>query len=129
MNLIKEHQLSGEYLQQDEIRLQVVKDTGKAATSDNWMWLIRGGPPQQPVVLFEYDVSCSGAVPKRLLDGLRGVLQTDGYVGLQRRVRQRSHHPHRLLGSCSTQISRRQQGGTDGQAQPKQIQQRRCCDW
>ena len=81
INLLKEHQLSGDYLQLDETRLQVLKDTGKAATSDNWMWLIRGGPPEQPVVVFDYDASRSGGVPVRLLDGFCGVLQTDGYAG------------------------------------------------
>ena len=54
MNLMREHQLEGDYLQADETRLQVLKETGKVATSDNWMWLIRGGPPGQPAVLFEY---------------------------------------------------------------------------
>ena len=47
ITLLKEHQLSGDYLQLDETRLQVLKDAGKAATSDNWIWLIRGGPAEQ----------------------------------------------------------------------------------
>ena len=81
MNLMREHQLAGDYLQADETRLQVLKETGKVATSDKWMWLIRGGPPGQPVVLFEYDASRSEEVPLRLLDGFEGVLQTDGYAG------------------------------------------------
>jgi hypothetical protein len=45
------------------------------------MWLIRGGPPDRPVVLFHYDASRGEAVPSRLLDGFTGVLQTDGYAG------------------------------------------------
>jgi len=81
MNLMREHQLTGEHLQADETRLQVLKETGKVATSDKWMWLIRGGPPGQPAVLFEYDASRSEEVPLRLLDGFKGVLQTDGYAG------------------------------------------------
>mgnify|MGYP001826660262 CR=1 FL=1 len=81
INLLREHQLSGDYLQADETRIQVLKETGKPATSDKWMWLIRGGPPDQPVVLFEYDASRSEAVPSRLLDGFAGVLQADGYSG------------------------------------------------
>ena len=81
INLMREHQLQGDYLQADETRLQVLKDNGKPATSDKWMWLIRGGPPDQPVVLFNYDASRSEAVPVRLLDGFCGVLQTDGYAG------------------------------------------------
>lgn len=41
----------------------------------------RGGPPHQPVILFDYDPSRSQAVPLRLLDGYRGYLQVDGYDG------------------------------------------------
>jgi transposase len=81
INLAREHQLEGNYLQADETRLQVLKETGKSATSDKWMWVIRGGPPGQPVVLFEYDPSRSGEVPTRLLAGFKGVLQADGYSG------------------------------------------------
>jgi len=81
INLLREHQLEGDYLQADETRVQVLKEDGKPATSDKWMWLVRGGPPDQPAVLFEYDPSRSAAVPLRLLDGFEGVLQTDGYAG------------------------------------------------
>ncbi|GMR16803.1 MAG: IS66 family transposase [Gammaproteobacteria bacterium] len=81
INLMREHQLTGDYLQADETRLQVLKEPGKSATSDKWMWLIRGGPPQQPVVLFDYDASRRAEVPSRLLDGFSGTLQTDGYAG------------------------------------------------
>ena len=81
INLLHEHQLSGDYLQVDETRIQVLKEDGKVATSDKWMWLVRGGPPHQPVVLFHYDVSRGEEVPLRLLDGFEGVLQADGYAG------------------------------------------------
>jgi transposase/uncharacterized coiled-coil protein SlyX len=81
INLLQEHQRDGDYLQADETRIQVLKEDGKVATSDKWMWLIRGGPPDRPVVLFHYDASRSEAVPSRLLDGFTGVLQTDGYAG------------------------------------------------
>lgn len=81
INLIKEVQRESDYLQADETRIQVLKETGMAATSDKWMWLIRGGPPLKPAVLFEYDASRSGEVPARLLEGFQGVLQADGYSG------------------------------------------------
>jgi len=81
INLLREHQLEGNYLQVDETRLQVLKEDGRPATSDKWMWLVRGGPPGQPAVLFEYDVSRGEEVPSRLLDGFEGVLQADGYAG------------------------------------------------
>lgn len=64
INLMKEHQLSGDYLQADETRIQVLKEPGRAATSDKWMWIVRGGPPGQPVVIFDYDAfaQCRGSV-------------------------------------------------------------------
>jgi hypothetical protein len=45
------------------------------------MWLVRGGPPDQPVVIFHYAASRGEEIPSRLLDGFEGVLQTDGYAG------------------------------------------------
>jgi hypothetical protein len=81
---MKEHQIGSHYLQMDETRLQVLKEPGKSPTSDKWMWVIRGGPPDQPVVIFEYDVSRSAEVPSRLLAGFGGTLQTDGYAGYNR---------------------------------------------
>ena len=41
----------------------------------------RGGPPEHPLILYEYDPSHSQEVPKRLLDGYHGYLQIDGYEG------------------------------------------------
>ncbi len=84
INLIREKQLEGDYLQADETRMPVLKEPGKTAQSDKWMWVIRGGPPDKPAVLFDYDPSRSGAVPVRLLDGFAGVLQADGYSGYNR---------------------------------------------
>ena len=37
INLLREHQLGGDYLQADETRLQVLKEDGKPATSDKWI--------------------------------------------------------------------------------------------
>ena len=88
MNLMREHQLTGDYLQADETRVQVLKEDGRPATSDKWMWLVRGGPPDQPAVLFEYDVSRSEEVPVRLLEGFEGVLQADGYAGYNKVCRE-----------------------------------------
>ena len=88
INLLHEHQRSGDYLQADETRLQVLKEDGKSATSDKWMWLIRGGPPARPAVLFHYDASRGEDVASRLLDGFEGVLQTDGYAGYNKVCRE-----------------------------------------
>jgi len=81
INLMREVQNRSDYLQADETRIQVLKEDGKKAQSDKWMWVTRGGPPDQPSVLFEYDPSRGGQVPVRLLDDFQGILQADGYSG------------------------------------------------
>jgi transposase len=81
INLMREVQNSSDYLQADESRMYVLKEDGKTAQSDKWMWVTRGGPPGRPSVLFEYDPSRAGKVPVRLLDDFYGILQADGYSG------------------------------------------------
>jgi transposase len=80
INLMREIQNASDYLQADETRIQVLKEDGKKAQSDKWMWVTRGGPPGKPSVLFEYDPSRGGKVPVRLLDDFQGILQADGQV-------------------------------------------------
>ena len=60
ITLMRECQNASDYLQMDETRIQVLKEDGKTAQSDKWMWVTRGGPPGQPCVFFEYDPSCAG---------------------------------------------------------------------
>ena len=58
--------------------MHVLKENGKTAQSEKWMWVTLGGPPGQPSVLFEYDPSRAGKVPVRLLDDFKGILQEIG---------------------------------------------------
>lgn len=78
INLIKEHQLTYDYLQMDETRIQVLKEKDKQPTSKKWMWVSRGGPPDKPAIVFEYDPSRDKEVPLRLLEDFQGYLQCDG---------------------------------------------------
>ena len=73
--------LAYDIIQMDETTVQVLKEDGKAAQSMSYLWLRRGGPPDQRVVLYDYDPGRSQQVPKRLLGGFMGYLQTDGYDG------------------------------------------------
>jgi transposase len=68
-------------LQADETRFPVLKEPGKPATSHAYLWALRGGPPDRPLLLFEYDPTRSKEVAKRLLEGFSGYAQTDGYGG------------------------------------------------
>jgi len=53
----------------------------------SFLWGRRGGPPGQPIILFDDDPSRSEAVPLRLLDGFSGILMTDAYAGYDAVVR------------------------------------------
>jgi len=81
VNLIREQLLAGDYLQCDETRFQVLKEPGKRAQSLSYLWAQRGGTEEHPLLLYDYDPSRSGEVPKRLLEGFAGYLQHDGYEG------------------------------------------------
>jgi transposase len=79
INLLNELLLSEAVVHCDETRLQVLK-SDKAPTADHWIWVRAAGPPHRRIVLFDHDPSRGGTVPVRLLEGLRGVLVTDGYA-------------------------------------------------
>ena len=81
INLMHETQISYDILQMDETSVQVLKEAGRSATAKSYMWVRRGGPPGQRVILFEYAASRAGAIPMRLLDEYKGYLQSDAYSG------------------------------------------------
>ena len=81
INLMRDHLLDFGVIQMDETTVQVLNEPDKPATSKSYMWVQRGGPPEKRVILFDYDASRSGTVPKLLLAGYKGYLQTDGYSG------------------------------------------------
>ena len=88
INLMREQQLAYDYLQGDETRIQVLKEPDRPATSDKWMWVSRGGPPDRPVILFDYDPSRAKEVPLRLFEGFKGYFQCDAYSGYDALCRQ-----------------------------------------
>lgn len=68
-------------VQVDETPVQVLSEPGKTAQSKSYMWVMRGGPPGRPGILFHYAPGRGGAVAKHLLANFAGYLQTDGYAG------------------------------------------------
>ena len=81
INVFNDRLLEHPVIQIDETRVQVLNEQGRAATSDSQMWVRVGGPPTQPIKLFHYAASRSGAVVSELLEGYRGYLQSDDYAG------------------------------------------------
>lgn len=78
VNLLADELLAAPLIHMDETRVQVLR-SAKAPTADHWIWVRCAGPPGRRVVLFDYDPSRGGQVPKRLLAGYEGTLLTDGY--------------------------------------------------
>jgi transposase len=78
---LSSHIRSHDVVQMDETPVQVLKEPGKVAQSRSYMWVMKGGPPEHPGIVYHYDPTRSQAVPKQLLGDYRGYLQTDGYAG------------------------------------------------
>ncbi|WP_417521772.1 IS66 family transposase [Marinobacter sp.] len=83
----RQHLHASAVIHMDETTLQVNTEPDRKASSPSYMWVQRGGPPGQQVVLYDYDASRSGQVPTRLLENYQGILVTDGYEGYAQVVR------------------------------------------
>lgn len=127
INLMRDDLLSGPVIQCDETRCQVLKEPGKPAQSQSYLWAQRGGSAQNPVILFDYDPSRSGEVPKRLLEGYEGYLQTDAYKGYNavcevnaeiRRLGCMAHARRKFAEALKVQLSAT---GKKGKSQSKQL--------
>ncbi|MEW5980623.1 MAG: IS66 family transposase, partial [Acidobacteriota bacterium] len=83
LELMIEMVYSGPVMNMDETRVQVMREPGRSNTSESYMWVMHGGPVDRPIIIFRYDPSRAGRVPKELLRDYRGYLQTDGYIGYE----------------------------------------------
>ena len=81
LNLMRDKLLDSPVLHCDETRVQVLKEPGRDPSRQSWMWVQTSGPPDRPVILFDYSSSRAQDVPLRLLAGYRGYLMTDDYAG------------------------------------------------
>jgi len=80
--LLQQELHKNEALHADETPLQVLREPGRAATSESRMWLYRTSAyTSKPIVLYDYQETRSSSHPKRFLEGWRGYLHTDGYAG------------------------------------------------
>jgi len=70
---------SGPILNMDETHLQVLHEPGRDPTTKSWMWVAIGRPEGKKIVLFHYHQKRSGEVARKLLEGYKGYLQSDGY--------------------------------------------------
>ncbi|MDQ7734152.1 IS66 family transposase, partial [Halomonas sp. SpR1] len=87
IDTLRQHLLNAPLIHMDETTLQVNQEADRAASATSYMWVQRGGPPGQQVVLFDYAASRAGQVPVDLLGAYAGRLLTDGYEGYAEIVR------------------------------------------
>jgi len=88
MAVMKRLLYQGRVIHIDETRLQVLNEPGRENTQLSYMWVYGGGPPDKPVIWYQYADTRSGDVPVDFLfpeeGGLPGgerYLVTDGYEG------------------------------------------------
>jgi len=68
-------------MQMDETRVQVMEELGGADGSQSFMWVMRGGPPERPVIVYRYHPRRSAAISLQYLSSIQGHFQTDGHEG------------------------------------------------
>ena len=113
INLMHEQMLASSLIHMDETAVQVLK-SDKAPSADHWIWVRTSGPHGRRIVLYDYDPSRGGAVPKRLLEGFSGVLLTDGYEAYSAAIQ-----AHALThAGCWAHVRRKFEEARKVQAQP-----------
>ena len=66
----------------DETRVQVLKEEGRRAQTQSFMWLFRSGEDGlAEIIRYGYSPTRSGSHAKEFLEGYSGYLETDGYQG------------------------------------------------
>lgn len=75
--------------------MQVLKEPGRGAESQSYMWVRVGGDPPQRIILFDYEPTRHSETPKQLLEGFTGTLVSDGYDGYNAAAKPMRHHSNR----------------------------------
>jgi transposase len=77
-NQLKREVLSHSYIQADETTIKIQDGETPEHCHTGYLWGVHG-PPR--LIWFHYAPGRSGEVPKEILQGYRGVIQTDAYAG------------------------------------------------
>ena len=85
-NLLQDRFFNYDIAWADETGIQVLKENGRRPENKSYLWIRRGGPPDQPVVLVDYSPSRSGETAYSLLDDFHGYLVCDAYAGYNKSI-------------------------------------------
>lgn len=77
-NILCDRLLESFYVSCDETHTQVLKEPGRKAQAQSWMWVRCAPTGKNKIVLFDYDQNRSAEVAKELLESFQGFLQVDG---------------------------------------------------
>jgi len=80
-NRMHECLLQQDILHADETTLQVLREPGRPAQTQSYLWLYRTGRMGPAMILYDYQETRSGVHPQQFLTGFRGYLHADGYAG------------------------------------------------
>ncbi len=76
-------------IQMDETHVQVLKEDERPAETKSQMWVMKAGKSaDKKLTLFHYSPTRNADVPVNLLNGFKGFLQTDGYQGYSKAVKE-----------------------------------------
>jgi transposase len=95
--LMMDHLKTGTVLRMDETSVQVMGEEEREDTEKSYIWLARGGPPGQIVIIFKYRPTRASENIDEFVDDFRGYLQTDGYEGYDCALK---HHPGIIHVGC-----------------------------
>jgi transposase len=118
MAVMKQQLYQGRVIHIDETRLQVLNEPGRENTQLSYMWVYGGGPPDHPVIWYQYADSRGSEVPVDFLFPKEEVpptcemyLVTDGYEGYNALSRSPGILGH---GACWAHVRRRFVEATHG---------------
>ena len=77
-DLLCERQRLGAVINMDETPVTVMGEEGKSNSSKSYIWLMRGGKPDTPIITYHYRTSHAASEARLMLQGFSGFLQTDG---------------------------------------------------
>ena len=81
INLLQDEIREGPLIGIDESPLQVLNEAGRDNKTKSYMWVFRGGRPDHPTLLYQYQRSRSGRVALEFLDDYHGYIQSDDFSG------------------------------------------------
>lgn len=77
-NLLKDEVIGYDIASCDATTLQVLNEPGRAPETKSYVYCIRGGPPDKPIVLYDYNDKLHKLFIKDWFEGFNGYLHVDG---------------------------------------------------